>query len=314
MRLDQLPRSDNVEDRRGQDGRYGPGGGLRLPGGRGGVGIGTIVVLGLIGWWLGIDPRLLIGGAEILMGGDSSQQQSYPAPGGGTGSQDTRAGAPSDQMGGFVSAVLGSSEVQWQKIFAQHGQAYQPPTLVMFSGATRSGCGFAQSAMGPFYCPIDRKVYLDTSFFQDLERRFRGCDVGSKACQFSQAYVITHEVGHHVQNLLGVLPKVQALQRSMDKVDANQVQVRVELQADCLAGVWAHHSQEAWHFIEPGDVEAAMQTSAAIGDDRLQRQTQGYVVPDAFTHGSSEQRTRWFMTGLRSGNVDSCDTFNAAQL
>jgi predicted metalloprotease len=314
MRLDQLPRSDNVEDRRGQDGRYGPGGGLRLPGGRGGVGIGTIVVLGLIGWWLGIDPRLLIGGAEILMGGDSSQQQSYPAPGGGTGSQDSRAGAPSDQMGGFVSAVLGSSEVQWQKIFAQHGQAYQPPTLVMFSGATRSGCGFAQSAMGPFYCPIDRKVYLDTSFFQDLERRFRGCDVGSKACQFSQAYVITHEVGHHVQNLLGVLPKVQQAQRSMDKVDANQVQVRVELQADCLAGVWAHHAQETWNFIEPGDVEAALQTASAIGDDRLQRQSQGYVVPDAFTHGSSAQRTRWFMTGLRSGKLDACDTFNAAQL
>jgi predicted metalloprotease len=217
-------------------------------------------------------------------------------------------------MGQLVSAVLGSSEVQWQKIFAQHGQAYQPPALVMFSGATRSGCGFAQSAMGPFYCPIDRKVYLDTSFFQDLERRFRGCDVGSRACQFSQAYVITHEVGHHVQNLLGILPKVQQAQRRMDKVDSNQVQVRVELQADCLAGVWAHHSQETWHFIEPGDVEAAMQTSAAIGDDRLQRQAQGYVVPDAFTHGSSEQRTRWFMTGLRSGNVDSCDTFNAAQL
>jgi uncharacterized protein len=314
MRLDQLPRSDNVEDRRGEDGGYGPGGGLRMPGGRGGLGIGTIIVLGLIGWWLGIDPRLLIGGAEILSGGDSSQQQSNPASGGGAGSQDTRAGAPSDQMGRFVAAVLGSSEVQWQKIFAQHGRAYQPPTLVTFSGATRSGCGFAQSAMGPFYCPIDRKVYLDTSFFQDLERRFRGCDVGSRACQFSQAYVITHEVGHHVQNLLGVLPEVQKLQRSMDKVDANQIQVRVELQADCLAGVWAHHSQETWHFIEPGDVEAAMQTSAAIGDDRLQRQAQGYVVPDAFTHGSSEQRTRWFMTGLRSGNIDSCNTFNAAQL
>jgi uncharacterized protein len=314
MRLDQLPRSDNVEDRRGEGGGYGPGGGLRIPGGRGGVGIGTIVALGLIGWWLGIDPRLLIGGAEILSGGDSSQQQPYPAPDGGAGSPSTRAGAPSDNMGQFVSAVLGSSEAQWQKIFAQHGQAYQPPTLVMFSGATRSGCGFAQSAMGPFYCPTDRKVYLDTSFFQDLERRFRGCDVGSRACQFSQAYVITHEVGHHVQNLLGILPKVQQAQRSMDKADANQVQVRVELQADCLAGVWAHHSQETWHFIEPGDVEAAMQTSAAIGDDRLQRQAQGYVVPDAFTHGSSEQRTRWFMTGLRSGNVDSCDTFNAAQL
>ena len=300
MRLDQLPRSDNVEDRRGE------GGGFRIPGGRGGVGIGTIVVLGLIGWWLGIDPSILIGGADILSGGGGSQQQQE--------SQETRAGTPSDQMGQFVSAVLGGTEAQWQKIFAQSGKTYEPPTLVMFSGVTRSACGFAQSAMGPFYCPNDRKVYLDTSFFQDLERRFRACDAGSKSCQFSEAYVISHEVGHHVQNLLGILPKVQQLQQGMDKVDSNQLQVRVELQADCLAGVWAHHSQESWSFIEPGDVEAAMQTASAIGDDRLQRQSQGYVVPDAFTHGSSQQRTRWFMTGLRSGKLESCDTFNAAAL
>ena len=300
MRLDQLPRSDNVEDRRGQ------GGGFRIPGGRGGMGIGTIVILGLLGWYLGIDPRILIGGADILSGGGGSQQQQE--------SQETRAGTPSDQMGQFVSAVLGGTEAQWQKIFAQSGRTYEPPTLVMFSGVTRSACGFAQSAMGPFYCPNDRKVYLDTSFFQDLERRFRACDAGSKSCQFSEAYVISHEVGHHVQNLLGILPKVQRLQQGMDKADSNQLQVRVELQADCLAGVWAHHSQESWSFIEPGDVEAAMQTASAIGDDRLQRQSQGYVVPDAFTHGSSQQRTRWFMTGLRSGKVESCDTFNAAAL
>ena len=313
MRLDELPRSDNVEDRRSEDMR--PGASFRIPGGRrGGLGIGTIIVLGLIGYWLGIDPRLLIGGAEILSGGDSSQQQTYRGPGDGAGSHDTQAGAPSDQMGQFVSAVLGGTEAQWQKIFAQYGKTYQPPTLVMFSGATRSACGFAQSAMGPFYCPNDRKVYLDTAFFQDLERRFRGCDVGSKACQFSQAYVIAHEVGHHVQNLLGILPKVQQMQQGMDKVEANQVQVRVELQADCLAGVWAHHSQEAWKFIEPGDVEAAMQTSAAIGDDRLQRRAQGYVVPDAFTHGSSEQRARWFTAGLQSGKLEACDTFSAAPL
>jgi predicted metalloprotease len=300
MRLDQLPRSDNVEDRRGE------GGGFRIPGGRGGMGVGTIVILGLLGWWLGIDPSILIGGADILTGGGRSQQQQDP--------QETRAGAPSDQMAQFVSAVLGGTEVQWQKIFAQSGKTYEPPTLVMFSGVTRSGCGFAQSAMGPFYCPNDRKVYLDTSFFQDLERRFRACDAGSKSCQFSEAYVISHEIGHHVQNLLGILPKVQQLQQGMDKADSNQLQVRVELQADCLAGVWAHHSQESWSFIEPGDVEAAMQTASAIGDDRLQRQSQGYVVPDAFTHGSSQQRTRWFMTGLRSGKLESCDTFNAAAL
>jgi predicted metalloprotease len=295
-----LPHSDNVEDRRGE------GGGFRIPGGRGGMGIGTIVILGLLGWWLGIDPSILIGGADILSGGRGSQQQQE--------SQEARTGAPSDQMAQFVSAVLGGTEAQWQKIFAQSGKTYEPPTLVMFSGVTRSGCGFAQSAMGPFYCPNDRKVYLDTSFFQDLERRFRACDAGSKSCQFSEAYVISHEVGHHVQNLLGILPKVQQLQQGMDKADSNQLQVRVELQADCLAGVWAHHSQESWSFIEPGDVEAAMQTASAIGDDRLQRQSQGYVVPDAFTHGSSQQRTRWFMTGLRSGKLESCDTFNAATL
>jgi uncharacterized protein len=311
MRLDDLPRSDNVEDRRGQDSGAG---GFRVPGGRGGLGIGTIVILGLIGYWLGIDPKLLIGGAEILSGGGSSQQQSYPGADDGAGSRNTQTGAPSDQTGQFVSAVLGSTEVQWQKIFAQYGKVYQAPTLVMFSGATRSACGFAQSAMGPFYCPNDRKVYLDTSFFRDLERRFRACDVGSKACQFSQAYVIAHEVGHHVQNLLGILPKAQEAKQGMDKADANGVQVRIELQADCLAGVWAYHSQQTWKFIEPGDVEAAMQTAAAIGDDRLQQQAQGYVVPDSFTHGSSAQRARWFTSGLTSGKIESCDTFSAAQL
>jgi predicted metalloprotease len=296
MRLDELPRSENVEDRRGA--------GLRVPGGGGGLGIGAVIVLGLIGYALGIDPRLLIGGAEVLSGGDSSQQQASPS-----GTQ----GTPSDQMGQFVSAVLGSTEVQWKNIFSQYGKTYEAPTLVMFSRATSSACGFAQSAMGPFYCPNDRKVYLDTSFFQELEQRFRGCDLGSKACQFSQAYVIAHEVGHHVQNLLGILPKAQAMQQSMDKVNANRIQVRVELQADCLAGVWAYHAEETWKFIEPGDVEAAMQTSAAIGDDRLQRQAQGYVVPDAFTHGSSEQRTRWFTAGLKTGKIESCDTFSTAQ-
>jgi predicted metalloprotease len=301
MRLDEMPRSDNIEDRRGQ--------GMRIPGGRGGLGLGTIAVLGLIAYLLGIDPRLLIGGAEILSGGGGSQQQ----PGGSPGSQDASTGAPSDQMKQFVAAVLGGTEAQWKKIFAQNGKTYEAPTLVMFSGATRSACGFAQAAMGPFYCPNDQKVYLDTSFFQDLERRFGACNAGSKACQFSQAYVIAHEVGHHVQNLLGILPKVQEMQQGMDKVDANRIQVRVELQADCLAGVWAHHSQEDWKVLEPGDVEAAMQTAAAIGDDRLQRQAQGYVVPDAFTHGSAEQRTRWLTNGLKSGKISDCDTFNAVQ-
>ena len=294
MRIDELPRSDRVEDRRG--------GLAGVPGGRGGLGIGTVVVLGLIGWALGIDPRLLIQGAETISGNNQPQQQS-----------DARTGSSSDTMGDFVSAVLGSTEVQWTNIFTQAGKRYTPPTLVMFSGATQSGCGSAQAAMGPFYCPIDQKVYLDTSFFQDLERRFHGCDVGSKTCQFSQAYVIAHEIGHHVQNQLGVLQRVQDQQRGMDKAKANSLQVRVELQADCFAGIWANRSQKQWQFIEQGDVEAAMQTASAIGDDRLQRQSQGYVVPDAFTHGTSAQRTQWFMTGLKSGEVASCNTFRAQQ-
>ena len=291
MRLDELPTSDRIEDRRG------------VRAGRAGLGVGTIVVLGLIGWALGIDPRVLIGGAEMISQSGQTQQQS-----------EVSTGAPSDEMGRFVSAILGSTEAEWSDVFAQAGQTYKPPTLVMFSGATQSGCGFAKAAMGPFYCPIDQKVYLDTSFFQDLERRFRGCDVGSKACQFSQAYVIAHEIGHHVQNLLGVLPKVQQAQRGVEQADANALQVRVELQADCLAGVWANRAQTKWQFIEPGDVEAALQTASAIGDDRLQRQTQGYVVPDAFTHGTSAQRSHWFMTGLKSGQVASCDTFRAEQI
>jgi predicted metalloprotease len=294
MRLDELPKSAQIEDRRG------------VTVARGGIGIGTIVVLGLIGWALGIDPRLLIGGAEMMSRSGQTQQQ--------TDTGSTSAGIPSDAMGQFVSAVLGSTEAQWTDIFAQAGKTYKPPTLVMFSGATKSGCGFAQAAMGPFYCPIDQKVYLDTSFFQDLEKRFGACNVGSKTCQFSEAYVIAHEIGHHVQNQLGLLPKVQEAQRAMGKVEANSLQVRVELQADCLAGVWANRGQAKWQFIEPGDVESALQTASAIGDDRLQRKTQGYVVPDAFTHGTSAQRTRWFMTGLKSGSVASCDTFRTEQL
>ena len=296
MRIDELPRSDRIEDRRA----------VRMR--RGGIGIGTLIILGLIGWALGIDPRLLIGGAEILTGGGQSQPPSYSDT-----ARPDAAGGPSDQMKEFVSAVLGSTEVQWTELFAQANSRYQPPALVMFSGATSSACGFAQSAMGPFYCPLDRKVYLDTSFFEDMQRRFGACDT-AKACQFSEAYVIAHEIGHHVQNLLGILPRLQQMQQGMGKADANRLQVMAELQADCFAGVWANHAQQKWKFLEPGDVEAGLQTASAIGDDRLQRRTQGYVVPDAFTHGSSQQRVRWFITGLKSGDIASCDTFNAPQL
>jgi uncharacterized protein len=307
MRWEDLPQSDNVDDRRGEGGGFGGGGG-GLPIGGGGLGIGTIVVLGIIGYALGIDPRLLIGGAEILTGGGSSYQQ--PTQPGGA----RRTGTPTDDVGKFVAAVLGSADQTWKVIFEKEGQSYQRPRLVMFSGATRSACGAAQSAMGPFYCPPSKEVYLDTSFFQDLERRFRGCT--GDACRFAQAYVITHEVGHHVQNLLGILPRVQqAQQRAGSRVEANQLQVRVELQADCFAGVWANHAEQRWKVMQPGDIEAAMQTAAAIGDDMLQRRSQGHVVPDSFTHGTSAQRQRWFMTGFKEGTVRACNTFSAqAQL
>jgi len=306
MRWDELPRSDNIEDRRGEDGQSG-GGGFGFPIGGGGIGIGTVVVLSLVGWALGIDPRLLIGGAE-MMGGHGSHAP-YHSPYGGAG----RSGTPNDRTGQFVAAVLGSTEVQWHDIFSKDGRDYRAPKLVMFSGATRSACGFAQAAMGPFYCPNDQKVYLDASFFRDLQHRFHGCD-NSKACEFSQAYVIAHEVGHHVQNLLGILPRVQRMQHSVGGVESNHLQVRVELQADCLAGVWAHHAEDRWKLIEPGDVDEALKTAAAIGDDRLQLRAKGYVVPDAFTHGSAAQRQSWFMNGFKGGKVSDCNTFAAASL
>jgi predicted metalloprotease len=279
----------------------------------GGLGIGTIAILGLAAWALGINPLLLIGGAELL----SSARHSYEAanPGKEAGPGYASSGKPNDATGQFVAAVLGETEDSWSEIFKSMGKTYRPPRLVMFSGATVSACGIAQTVMGPFYCPNDQTVYLDTDFFRQIETRFDGCEIGSKACRFSQAYVIAHEVGHHVQNLLGILPQVQAYQaRAADQTEANQVQVRAELQADCLAGVWAHHSQGRWRFLEPGDIEAALQTATAIGDDTLQRRTQGYVVPDAFTHGSAEQRQRWFVTGLRAGSIGACDTFTSAAL
>ena len=286
MRWDDFRKSSNVEDRRGQLVRAG------------GLGLGTMAILGLIAWGLGINPALLIGGAEMV-----SRNLPHSSSG----------GKPvDDQAGQFVAAVLGDTEDQWTAMFRATGKAYQPPKLVMYSGTTRSACGVAQSAVGPFYCPNDRTVYLDTSFFNQIESRFHGCE--GKACQFSQAYVIAHEIGHHVQNQLGILPKVQALQARAGQTEGNQMQVRVELQADCLAGVWANHSQNKVKFLEPGDIEAALQTASAIGDDTLQRRSQGYVVPDAFTHGSAEQRKRWFMTGLKSGDVTSCDTFSSTSL
>ena len=213
---------------------------------------------------------------------------------------------PLDDTKALFSTILGSTEVGWNKIFAQAGKAYQAPVLVLYRRNTDTKCGAVNSAL--YYCPADQKIYLESVLFEQIMTR---C---GKSCQFSQAYMIAHEVGHHVQNLIGILHKVQEVQRGLDQVEANQLQVRVELQADCLAGVWANHAEEKWRHIELGDVEAAMQTASAIVADRLQRHTQVYVVPDALTHGSSEQRTRWFMTGLKSGQVASCDTFQAARL
>jgi predicted metalloprotease len=306
MRWDDFRRSDNIEDDRASGGGFG-GGGAGIPLGRGGLGIGTVLVLGLIGWALGIDPSILIGGAEIISGGGGSQYQQPYQP------SQRHTGKPSDRTGDFVAAVLGNTEDVWTEIFRANGRDYHPAPIRLYRGGEQGGCGFAQAAMGPFYCPRDRRIYLDTSFFREIELRFHGCD--GKACEFAEAYVIAHEVGHHVQDLLGVLPKVQRAQRAAgSKAAANRMQVRVELQADCLAGVWANRSNQKWNSLEPGDVEAALQTAAAIGDDRLQRRSQGYVVPDAFTHGTSAQRQRWFSTGLKSGDIKACDTFAAASL
>jgi predicted metalloprotease len=310
MRTDDWRTSDNIEDRRDEGDGGGGGGGFGLPIGGGGLGIGTVVVLGLVGWALGIDPRVLIGGAEVLTRNSPSYQQPYQPP--IQRRPAAKTGQPTDDAGRFVSKVLAQNEDRWREIFQQSGQRYEAPRLVLFRGRASSACGLAQSAMGPFYCPGDRKIYLDTSFFAELERRFHGC--AGKACQFSQAYVIAHEYGHHVQNLLGILPKAQRLQHGMVKSDANRVQVRVELQADCLAGVWANRQQRKEDFLDPGDVEAALKTASAIGDDRLQRQARGVVVPDSFTHGSSEQRVRWFNTGFKNGTVEGCNTFAAANL
>jgi uncharacterized protein len=300
MRTDDFRPSENVEDDREASASRG------IPGGRGGLGIGVVVIIFVISWFLGIDPRVLLNGAQLVMGGGSPSEQTSTAP-------PVTAGTPDDPTGKFVAQVLGDTEDTWTEIFAASGRTYDPPKLRLFAGSEPTPCAFARSAMGPFYCPRDERIYLDTSFFSDLQNKFGGCS-NSKACQFSEAYVIAHEVGHHVQNELGILPRVtQAQQAAASQVDANQLQVRVELQADCLAGVWANHSQQKHNFLEPGDVDQALQTASAIGDDRLQRQAQGYVVPDSFTHGSAAQRKRWFTTGLTQGTVQSCNTFAVDQ-
>jgi len=302
MRTDDFRPSDNVEDDREASASRGG-----LPGGTGGLGIGTIIIIGLISWYFGIDPSALLNGAQILTGGGTSTQQTSPSP-------PVTAGTPNDPTGKFVALVLGDTEDRWTEIFAAAGKTYHPPRLRLFSGSEPTPCAFARSAMGPFYCPRDQRVYLDVSFFDDLQNKFGGC-ANSNACKFSEAYVIAHEVGHHVQDELGILPRVMEQQQaSASKAEQNRLQVRVELQADCLAGVWANRAQAKHSFLDPGDVDQALQTATAIGDDRLQKETQGYVVPDAFTHGTSEQRKRWFSAGFREGKVSACDTLSANPL
>nr|WP_294521693.1 neutral zinc metallopeptidase [uncultured Rhodopila sp.] len=299
MRDDDLRASSNVDDRRGQAGGGFGGGGF--PGGRGGLGIGTILVLTLLGWLFGINPAVLINGAQMVAGGGGS-----PA----TQQSSRQIGAPDDKQGIFVAKVLGETEDVWSQMLPEQTNiAYQKPILVLFSGATGSACGTARSAMGPFYCPNDRKVYLDTLFFQDMQRRMGG------GGDFAYAYVIAHEIGHHVQNLLGILPKVQAMQaKAPDDETANAISVRTELMADCFAGLWANRMNQRHANIDDTDVRQAINTAAAIGDDRLQRQSRGMAVPDSFTHGSSAQRVRWLTIGLRGGSLKSCDTFAAKEL
>ena len=310
MRWEDFRMSDYVDDRRG-----GGGGGGGIPMGRGGLGIGTMIILGIVGWALGIDPRILISGVEMMAGGGSPQyEQTSPrgqdgAPPVQRGAPQQRGAPPQDQTGRFAAAILGNTEDIWKDVLPkQVNKQYQPPRMVLFSGSTRSRCGSASSAMGPFYCPLDQTVYIDLSFFQEMQRKFRA------GGDFAYAYVIAHEVGHHVENQLGLLTRVQQRQQEVGRGEANQLSVRVELMADCLAGVWAYHSEQRYKALEQGDVEEAMAAAEAIGDDRLQKQSQGYVVPDSFTHGSSAQRVRWFMTGLKGGQVQACDTFRASRL
>ncbi len=315
-------RSENVEDRRGDAGFPGGGsGGGRLPVrmGRVGGGLGTILLL-LVGLYFGVDLSPFLGGGttQVSPGGQGDlfpgQFPSAQGPrgdgagGAGGGLRAPRAGAGEDELKDFVSVVLADTEDTWGAIFERGKQRYREPKLVLFSGSVRSACGFAEAAMGPFYCPGDLKVYIDLSFYDELRNQF-----GAPG-DFAQAYVIAHEIGHHVQNLLGISDQVEEAKRGLSRAEANQLSVRLELQADCLAGVWANHADRARGILEAGDVDEALRAASAIGDDRLQKQARGYVTPDSFTHGSSAQRSAWFRRGLEKGDVDACDTFGAKTL
>jgi predicted metalloprotease len=278
MRLDQEEESRNIEDRRG----------MRVSRGVAGGGIGTIVII-LIAMFFGVDPSLLLQG---------NIEQSSPPP-------QSQSAGQQDEMRQFVARVLGSTERTWSQIFSAAGRTYEKPTLVLFSDAVQSACGHAQAASGPFYCGADHKLYIDLSFYRELRERFQAPG------DFAQAYVIAHEVGHHVQNLLGIMEKVQSLQsRARSQSEANQLSIRLELQADCLAGIWANYANRERNILEQGDVEEGLNAAAQIGDDRIQKRTQGTVVPEGFTHGSAEQRVQWFRRGMESVDLKQCDTFS----
>lgn len=283
MRWKGRKQSAHVEDRRGV------GAGPKLAGG----GIGLLLLIG-IGLFLGVDPGTLLEAVE-------TQQRVSPTP-------TPRQRALEDEQAQFVSVVLADTEDTWSDIFRAAGRSYAKPTLVLFSGAVQSACGLAQAAVGPFYCPMDQKVYIDLSFYSDLQDRFRAPG------DFAQAYVIAHEVGHHVQTLLGISQKVHRERSRVSEVEANQLSVRQELQADCFAGIWAFHADRTRNLLESGDIEEGLNAASAIGDDRLQRQSQGYVTPESFTHGSSAQRVRWFKRGYELGDVSQCDTFEEPRL
>jgi predicted metalloprotease len=278
-------RSDNVEDRRGL-----PAGGKGLAVG----GIGAIIIT-LIAMYFGVDPNLIL--SQVAAPPAAEQQAD----------SGTRS-AEENQLAEFSSVVLADTEDVWTEVFRESGSQYQLPKMVLFTGSVQSACGHAQAAMGPFYCPGDQKLYLDLSFFSDLHTRY-----GAPG-DFSQAYVIAHEVGHHVQNLMGILEKTHAAKARSSEAEGNAIQVRVELQADCLAGVWANRAHESRQILEQGDIDEALAAAAGVGDDRLQQQSRGYVVPESFTHGSSEQRIRWFTIGAKSGDPNQCNTFKAARL
>jgi hypothetical protein len=296
MRMDDQRESDNLEDRRGSN-YGGGGGGLRLGGGR--LGLGTIAIALVASYFLGINPLTVL---SMLSGGGGMPaiEQSAPPP--------AHKPPPNDETAIFVSKVLASTEDTWNEVFRASGRQYEEPKLVLFSGVTPTACGTGQSAMGPFYCPGDQKVYIDLTFFRELKNRFKAPG------EFAQAYVVAHEVGHHVQNQLGIADKVSQARQRASKAEANALSVRMELQADCLAGVWGKHTDTMKGVLEPGDLEAALNAASAIGDDRLQQQAQGRIVPESFTHGSSEQRVRWFKRGFESGDMSQCNTFKAAKL